>query len=112
MEMEKLSFKERDIKQFMERDFYFDGVQGIKKQEPIQHIYNDKQKLQQLVKLLHAYPKDTDRKPSDFKELRALCECFYWMKHNIFGFEFGSSEVNELIKHVKVKFYKANQVVY
>lgn len=65
-----------------------------------------------MVHLLNAHPKETDRVPSDFKELRSLCESFYWLKDNIFGIEFNSTDVIELIKHVKVRCYKPNQVVY
>jgi hypothetical protein len=110
--MKRAMFKERAVLQFMKEDFYFDGIKGTKTKQPVQHVFNNKNKLKGLVKQLKLHPGETDRMPSDFKELRALLERMPWYSENIFGMNFNSDDALELFKHVKVKFYRANELVY
>lgn len=96
----------------MATDFYFDGILGIKTKEPLEHIYQNKHKLKELVKLLKLHPEPFTRQPHEFKELRQLLERFPWFRENIFGISFNNVDANELFKHVKIKHYPANSVVY
>jgi CRP-like cAMP-binding protein len=96
---------------FMEQDFYFEGGTGHKFKAPIDHIYKDKQKLKELVKKMRD-DAEKDRAPSDYKELRELIATFPWFKENIHDMEFNATDAVELCKHVKIKYFKSNEVVY
>ena len=41
-----------------------------------------------------------------------MIEKFHWLKQNIFGIEFNAFDVNEIVKHIKIKHLPENSPVY
>ena len=41
-----------------------------------------------------------------------MIEKFHWLRQNIFGIEFNAIDVNEVFKHIKIKYLPENSPVY